>query len=494
MLLLFVCLFGYRSTWAELDILNGTFAFQCRYFTDGDKFKDKVLEDWEDEWMDLLEDVTNDLDIDDQVSLSYNAFKSFDDELSRSVASDVGTFAATFIILSILATMFVLRFRSPREENTDSSGSSICRPYVIDMTRSRGLTALFGVVGALLSVGASFGLTGGIFGIKFNSVVSVSPFLLLGLGVDDMFVLLRSYELTSVSLTVEERMKTTMERGGISILFTSVTDLVAFSIGSTSRFGSVSAFCVYCAVGVILDFLFQVTFFLGFMVYDSRWMAKEMQKEKEKEKQEKQKANNNKIAKKDEKIGYFSCLKCCCFCCICCWDSCGCNNSDDAAVGDTSRNLNRKGDNGGSSEETAEADIELGTNNTTTQDELEHQNTETKQLMSKDDASNSPKIINVNDANGGGVENEVHQPQLDNAKSSSVIGHLIEQESSSKFMEILGEFILKDYRVSICVIALFAGYLAGAIYGLTKIETFQDSVDLAPNDSYLRDFYNDFEV
>ena len=85
-----------------------------------------------------------------------------------------------------------------------------------------------------------------------------------------MFVLLRAYELTPSKMSVLKRMGTTMERGGISILFTSVTDLVAFCVGSTSAFGSVSAFCVYCGVGIFLDFLFQVSFFLGFMVYDSR--------------------------------------------------------------------------------------------------------------------------------------------------------------------------------------------------------------------------------
>ena len=45
---------------------------------------------------------------------------------------------------------------------------------------------------------------------------------------------------------------------------------MAFLIGATSRFGSVKAFCIYCGVGIFLDFLFQCTFFLGFMVYDSR--------------------------------------------------------------------------------------------------------------------------------------------------------------------------------------------------------------------------------
>ena len=49
-----------------------------------------------------------------------------------------------------------------------------------------------------------------------------------------MFVLLRAYELTSPEMTIQERIALTMERGGVSIMFTSITDLVAFLIGSSS--------------------------------------------------------------------------------------------------------------------------------------------------------------------------------------------------------------------------------------------------------------------
>ena len=49
-----------------------------------------------------------------------------------------------------------------------------------------------------------------------------------------MFVLIRAYELTSSTLSISDRIALTMERGGISILFTSVTDLIAFCVGATS--------------------------------------------------------------------------------------------------------------------------------------------------------------------------------------------------------------------------------------------------------------------
>ena len=164
----------------QLIVLNETRAFQCSYVTNGDKFKDKPLEDWEEEWIDLLEDISDELDKhDSSISVSYNAFRSFDDELARSVANDVGTFTVTFIIISILASVAVLRFK---RKNWHCCSNSIQCKRMLDPIRSRACTAIFGVLGAGLSVAASFGLAGGIVGIKFNSVASVSPFLLLGLG------------------------------------------------------------------------------------------------------------------------------------------------------------------------------------------------------------------------------------------------------------------------------------------------------------------------
>ena len=89
--------------------------------------------------------------------------------------------------------------------------------------------------------------------------------------VHDMFVLLRAYEMTPSTCSLSDRMKATMQHGGVSILYTSTTSLMVFAVGANLPIGGVRTLSIYCAFGIFLKFIFEITFFLGFMVYDSRY-------------------------------------------------------------------------------------------------------------------------------------------------------------------------------------------------------------------------------
>ena len=158
------------------NVLNGTPAFQCGYRLNADTTDEDILDKWEDKFMTKLSEITDDLGIDKQVSISYNADKSFNDELTRAVASDVISFAFAFTVLGLFATLLVMRFKRR------TVGTKGCCKWQVDNKRSRSLLASFGIWSSLLATGAAFGIVGGIIGIKFNSVVSISPFLLVGLG------------------------------------------------------------------------------------------------------------------------------------------------------------------------------------------------------------------------------------------------------------------------------------------------------------------------
>jgi hypothetical protein len=54
--------------------------------------------------------------------------------------------------------------------------------------------------------------------------------IFLGIGVDDMFVLLSGLASTSTNDDIETRIGKTMKHSGISITITSVTDIVAFCV------------------------------------------------------------------------------------------------------------------------------------------------------------------------------------------------------------------------------------------------------------------------
>ena len=53
----------------------------------------------------------------------------------------------------------------------------------------------------------------------------------VGIGIDDMFILISAWRYTSTKLSVEERIGQTLQSAAVSITITSVTDGLAFGIG-----------------------------------------------------------------------------------------------------------------------------------------------------------------------------------------------------------------------------------------------------------------------
>jgi predicted RND superfamily exporter protein len=74
-----------------------------------------------------------------------------------------------------------------------------------------------------------------LLGISYGPVHTALPFLLLGIGVDDMFVILACWENLNPRNSKEslpEKMGRTMQHAGVSITVTTLTDIAAFLVGS----------------------------------------------------------------------------------------------------------------------------------------------------------------------------------------------------------------------------------------------------------------------
>ncbi|XP_078674227.1 patched domain-containing protein 3-like [Branchiostoma floridae x Branchiostoma belcheri] len=146
---------------------------------------------------------------------------------------------------------------------------SVASCMMLDWVLTKPWLAVTGVLSAALSIVSSMGVLP-LAGVSFSSLNAAIPFLLLGIGVDDMFVMIAAWRKCDVRLPVEERMGRTMSDAGVSITITSLTDCLAFTAGITSVFPAVRIFCTYAAVGVAFDFLSQITFFAAFMSLTGR--------------------------------------------------------------------------------------------------------------------------------------------------------------------------------------------------------------------------------
>ncbi|XP_054167709.1 patched domain-containing protein 3-like [Oppia nitens] len=135
-----------------------------------------------------------------------------------------------------------------------------------DWVLSKPWLGLLGCVSAGFAVAAAFGLC--VYcGIEMIGINLAAPFLMLGVGMDDAFVLLAAWRRTNPLMTVSERLGHTYSEAAVSITITSVTNFISFMIGTITPFPSVRIFCIYTAVAVLFTYIYHITFFGGCMAF-----------------------------------------------------------------------------------------------------------------------------------------------------------------------------------------------------------------------------------
>jgi Niemann-Pick C1 protein len=171
---------------------------------------------------------------------------------------------------------------------------------------------LFGISLVILSISSSVGLFS-LIGVKVTLIIAeVIPFLVLAVGVDNVFILVHeldrqnnlhgpnaslasnamgfqtpmspaqsqpspfdssrddSVDARSVPqyLSAEERVARTLAKMGPSILLSSITETVAFALGALVPMPAVRNFALYAAGSVLLNAILQVTVFVSALVID----------------------------------------------------------------------------------------------------------------------------------------------------------------------------------------------------------------------------------
>uniref|UniRef100_W5LVY6 Patched domain-containing protein 3 n=1 Tax=Lepisosteus oculatus TaxID=7918 RepID=W5LVY6_LEPOC len=141
--------------------------------------------------------------------------------------------------------------------------------YRFDCVRNKAWVASVGVISAGLAVLSGFGLLL-CCGVPFAMTVANSPFLILGIGVDDMFIMISCWQQTKVCDSVADRLAGTYKEAAISITITTLTDVLAFYIGIMTPFRSVQSFCLYTGTTVLFCYFYNITFFGAFLALNGR--------------------------------------------------------------------------------------------------------------------------------------------------------------------------------------------------------------------------------
>ena len=228
-------------------------------------FFSSIAEAWEKVFLDFMKDFTetqqqlreqNRWNETANFTVYYSAERSIQDELNRQSESDILTIAISYTIMLLYVTLTLGHIRS-------------CRTWLIDLKISVGFV---GVLFVLLSVMSSIGFYSycGIAGTLI--IFEVIPFLVLAVGVDNIFIIVQHFEHTKQENfpSSDIRLATTISRVGPSILLTATSESVAFLLGALTPMPAVQIFSLYAFMAVFIDFLLQITCFVSVLALDAR--------------------------------------------------------------------------------------------------------------------------------------------------------------------------------------------------------------------------------
>uniref|UniRef100_A0A8D3AJP9 Patched domain-containing protein 3 n=1 Tax=Scophthalmus maximus TaxID=52904 RepID=A0A8D3AJP9_SCOMX len=172
------------------------------------------------------------------VQVSYSTSMSIQWEFEKSPTSVIYLFSVTYAVAIAFSIISCWRMDNVRTKVWVASCGVL----------STGLAVLSGF-GALLLLGQPFVMT-----------AASCPFMILGIGLDDMFIMISCWQRTRVLDSVPNRLADTYRDAAVSITVTTLTDALALLLGYISPFGSVQSFCLYGGISVCFCYLYNITF------------------------------------------------------------------------------------------------------------------------------------------------------------------------------------------------------------------------------------------
>lgn len=191
------------------------------------------------------------------LKMTYGTSQSLNTEMTANIRIDAILISGTFFLIMLFSSILM-------------SINSNC------ITSPGYLLPLSGILSAIFGITSAFGFLS-YFEYAACNLIFVIPFLVFGIGIDDMFIIYSSFThaykanlkndktLEVSRSTLSNIISKTLSHSAVSITITSVTDFVAFLIGITTGFKSVEIFCLYAGFAILFCYFYQLTFFSGFL-------------------------------------------------------------------------------------------------------------------------------------------------------------------------------------------------------------------------------------
>ncbi|KAF2364310.1 Niemann-Pick C type protein, partial [Trinorchestia longiramus] len=207
---------------------------------------------WEKVFLDFMKDYNSTM-----MDIAYNAERGIEDELMRESVGDLGTIAVSYVLMFVYITIAL---------------GNLAVKWTRMMIESKLMVGLGGVVIVLMAVGSSLGFYGycGVEATLF--VIEVVPFLVLAVGVDNIFILVQTWqrEPKLENETGEEHLGRVVGKVAPTILVSTCSEALCFFLGALSPMPAVYSFSLYAALALVIDFVLQMTCFVALMALDVR--------------------------------------------------------------------------------------------------------------------------------------------------------------------------------------------------------------------------------
>uniref|UniRef100_A0A914Z8X5 SSD domain-containing protein n=1 Tax=Panagrolaimus superbus TaxID=310955 RepID=A0A914Z8X5_9BILA len=173
-------------------------------------------------------------------------FEIFGDEIANREMVRGAIEATTLMSIGVLLLIVVVSLSTYRR----LKGSGFC---------SISLIVFVSVLSPFLASAAAFGILTWL-GFKVYTIMCVTPFLVLGVGVDDAFILIECWTNSKYIKSKKERISAVLVNIGPSITITSLTNTIAFGIGYATPTPQMSLFCLCTSIALFVDYILVFTF------------------------------------------------------------------------------------------------------------------------------------------------------------------------------------------------------------------------------------------
>ncbi|XP_022613651.1 Niemann-Pick C1 protein isoform X2 [Seriola dumerili] len=206
---------------------------------------------WEKEFIQFMKNFKN-----PNLTIAFSAERSVEDEIDRESDGDISTIVISYVIMFIYISLALGHIHSFRRVMVDSKIS----------------LGIAGILIVLSSVAASLGIFS-YAGIPLTLIViEVIPFLVLAVGVDNIFIIVQTYQRDERMPQEELHQQIGRILGDVapSMFLSSFSETVAFFLGALSNMPAVRTFSLFAGLAVFIDFLLQISCFVSLLGLDAR--------------------------------------------------------------------------------------------------------------------------------------------------------------------------------------------------------------------------------